>query len=268
MNITEAIMQRRSVRTYTGAALDDETAAKIVEYAAGLKAPFGAKCRIEMIRAAGGDKPVKLGTYGFIKGASDYLALIVGDGPLAEEGAAYVFEQAVLYCTSLGLGTCWLGGSFSRGSFSKQLTLAPDEKLRIVSPVGTASDKRHLSLISIFSSSAPKPRKPFTANFFRDRFGIPLSETEAGVYARPLEMVRMAPSANNKQPWRVVLDGQMLHFYKSASFGFDSIDLGIALCHFELTCREMGISGGFEVRNDAPEGHKATYVISWMPENR
>lgn len=230
----------------------------------GLKAPFGAKCRIELLNTAASTEPVKLGTYGFIKGA-DYLALIVdGEEPLRDEGAAYMFEQVVLYSTSLGLGTCWLGGSFSRGDFKKQLTLSPDEKIRIVSPVGYASDKKHFSFLSVFGSSKPKPRKPFTANFFHNKFGNPLTGDAAGIYARPLEMVRIAPSATNKQSWRVVMNIDALHFYKSASYGFDEIDLGIALCHFEQTCLELGVAGSYKVLTSAPKGQKATYVISWI----
>ena len=264
MKITETIQQRRSVRTYTGKPIDNETIENIKNYIAGLKAPFEAECRIELIQADTGNKPAKLGTYGFIKGASDYIVLIIKEAPLAEEGAAYVFEQVILYCTSLGLGTCWLGGSINKSSFKKHLVLNPDEKLRIVSPVGYASDKRHTSLLSIMSSSAPKPRKPFAVNFFHTQFGIPLTEDMAGDYAHPLRMVRIAPSANNKQSWRVVMDNHALHFYKSFSFGFDSIDMGIALCHFEQTCIESGIAGHFEVLKNAPTGKKATYVISWI----
>lgn len=265
MKITEIIPLRKSVRTYTGEPLDSATIRKITDYIASLTPPFGARCRIAVLGASASAEPVRLGTYGFIDGARDYLALIVEDGgTLAEAGAAYVFEQTILYCTSLGLGTCWLGGSFNRGDFRKQAALRPGEKIRIVSPVGRAAGKRHPSLLSVFGSSKPKPRKPFGANFFDGSFGEPLTETRAGRYALPLEMVRLAPSANNKQSWRVVMDERALHFYKSASFGFDSIDLGIALCHFEQTCIEEGIAGGFEVLADAPEIKSAAYVISWI----
>ena len=266
MNNIEAIRQRKSVRTYTGEPLDASIIEKIKEYIAGQEAPFGVKCHIEIIRSSIGEKPVKLGTYGFIKGATDFLALIIDDeGPLAEVGAAYLFEQVVLYCTSLGLGTCWLGGSFSRSAFKKQLTLNPGEKLPIVSPVGYASDKKHKSFQTLFGGSGDKPRKPFSANFFHSSFDTPLTEEVAGMYARPLEMVRLAPSANNKQSWRVVMDDKRaFHFYKSYSYGFDAIDLGIALCHFEQTCIEQQLPGHFEVLSNAPEGGKAAYVISWI----
>lgn len=267
MNLTESILQRRSIRTYTGEALDGAVVRKIRDYVTGLKPPFGAKCRIEVVQTAASDELVRLGTYGAIRGAQDFLALVVqNDSPLAQEGAAYIFEQAILYCTSLGLGTCWLAGFFDRGNFKKQLSLRPGEKLRCVSPVGYAADKPHRSISTLLNGGKPTPRKPFSETFFLGRFGEPLSEEAAGIYAQPLEMVRRAPSANNKQSWRVIFREEALHFYKTPSMGYESLDMGIALCHFELTCRELGIAGRYEVLNTAPEARKSTYVISWIIE--
>ncbi len=262
--ITEAILKRRSVRTYTGKALDEATAGKINDYIATLSAPFGAACSIALVRTAA-DGPVRLGTYGAIRGATDFLALVVRDGgPLAQEGAAYIFEQTLLYCTSLGLGTCWLAGFFDRGNFKKQLALRAGEKLRVVSPVGIAADKPHRSLSTLLTGGKPTPRKPFSETFFDHRLGEPLTEAAAGLWARPLEMVRRAPSANNKQSWRVVMDERALHFYKTPSLGYESLDAGIALCHFEQTCLEMGLEGRYETAEKAPAGEKAAYVASWI----
>lgn len=267
MKITEAIERRWSVRTYTGEPLDTATVQKITDYIATLTPPFGAKCRIELIRTAVIDEPVRLGTYGAIRGASDFMALVIQDDtPMSQEGAAYMMEQAILYCTSLGLGTCWLAGFFDRGNFKKQLALRPGEKLRCVSPVGYAADKPHLSISTIFSGSKPSSRKPFSTIFFNSKFDDPLTGDEAGTYARPLEMVRLAPSANNKQSWRVVVNGRALHFYKTSSMGYESLDMGIALCHFEQACIELGVEGRYQVLTDVPEGKKATYVISWITE--
>ncbi|MDR3219486.1 MAG: hypothetical protein LBU22_11045 [Dysgonamonadaceae bacterium] len=267
MSIIETIRQRRSVRSYTGEALRSEHVALIVDYIAGLEAPFGANVRIQPVHAAIEDSnPIKLGTYGWIGGAKDYLALIYEEAPLAEEGAAYLFEQLVLYCTGLGLGTCWLGGSFSRKDFGQQVKLKPDEKLKIVSPVGYASDKkRFVETYIVGAEKNHRTRKPFGANFFYGDFSTPLTEAAAGIYALPLEMVRLAPSANNKQSWRVTLDGDSLHFYQTFSYGFSAIDIGIALCHFGETCRETGITGHFETL-DAPREKDATYTISWIKD--
>jgi nitroreductase len=265
----EAIRQRRSVRSYTGEALSREHAGRIADCIAGLQAPFGAKVRILPVHASHGESgPVKLGTYGWIGGARDYLLLIYREGPLAGEGAACLFEQVVLYCTGLGLGTCWLGGSFSRKDFGRQVELAPDEKLRIVSPVGYASEKkRFVETWIVGAERNHRSRKPFGANFFHGNFSTPLTEEAAGIYALPLEMVRLAPSANNSQSWRVTLDGSTLHFYRTFSYGFSDMDLGIALCHFGETCRETGIAGHFEVV-DAPRERNAGYAVSWIGAER
>ncbi|MDR1407628.1 MAG: hypothetical protein LBJ23_06235 [Tannerella sp.] len=266
MSTVETIRRRRSVRSYTGEALSDEHVALIENHLSGLRAPFGAKARIQLIRSsAAGSEPVRLGTYGWIGGAKDYLALVYHEGPLAEEGAAWMFEQAILYCTGLGLGTCWLGGSFSRRDFGRQVTLRPGEKLRIVSPAGYASDrKRFVETYIVGAEKNHRTRKPFGTLFFHNDFSTPLTEEAAGVYALPLEMVRLAPSANNMQPWRVVLDGETLHFYRTFSYGFSSIDTGIALCHFGETCRETGMDGRFEVLPQrAATDTNARYTISW-----
>jgi len=265
MSIIEAIKQRRSVRSYNGKPLSKADADNILNFIAELKAPFGVNVRIKLIHGHTGDKPIKLGTYGWVSNATDFLALIYEPGVLAEESAAYVFEELVLHCTKLGLGTCWLGGSFSRKDFANQIVLNPNEKLKIVSPVGYAGTKKNfVETYIVRAEKHHSSRKPFGKTFFYKDPSTPLTEELAGVYAQPLEMVRLAPSANNTQPWRVIFDEDKLHFYKTFSFGFDAIDLGIALCHFEKTCQELNIPGHFEVLNAPQKGMK--YSVSWIGE--
>jgi nitroreductase len=103
MNIIETIKKRRSVRTYTGEPLRNEHILQIKQYIGQLQAPFGVNARIELINTNLDEKPVKLGTYGWINGASNYLAMIFEDAPFAETAAAYMFEQVILFCTDLGL---------------------------------------------------------------------------------------------------------------------------------------------------------------------
>jgi len=265
MNIVETIQKRRSVRTYTGEPLREEHISQIQQYINQLQAPFGIEARIELISICSDEKPIKLGTYGWIKGASEYMVMIYEDEPFAETAAAYMFEQAVLFCTDLGLGTCWLGGAFSRSDFKKQTKLQSNERLRIVSPVGYASEGRKRFLEKfIVQAEKNRTRKPFGELFFEKNFNNPLTETAAGDFSTPLEMVRLAPSATNKQEWRVLLDDHALHFYKQPYPMFDKIDMGIALCHFKLTCKELGIGGYFEITKDFPANDKLEYVISWM----
>ena len=77
--------------------------------------------------------------------------------------------------------------------------------------------------------------------FYDGAFDKPLPAENAGDLRLPLELVRLAPSAVNGQPWRLVLCGDRVHFYEkrgrgmaSAAWDIQKIDMGIALCHFEL----------------------------------
>ncbi|MDR1938102.1 MAG: hypothetical protein LBQ73_06365 [Tannerellaceae bacterium] len=265
MSVIESILQRRSVRSYTGEPLSKEHVERIEACIGSLKAPFGARARVGLIHTDTPAGKVKLGTYGVIGGARDFLVLAYEEGALAEEGAAYLFEQVVLFCTSLGLGTCWLGGSFSRKDFGKQLGPKPGERLRIVSPVGYPSDRKRFWESFIGADGNHTSRKPFGTHFFSGNFETPLTEEGAGIYRRPLEMVRIAPSANNSQPWRVLLEDGALHFYHRKSLGgFDAIDSGIALSHFGESCRELSIAGRFEPLGSAPRHKDATYSVSWI----
>ena len=268
MTIIETIEKRKSIRNYTGEPLKKEHAALITDCIAGLKAPFDApSVRIQLIHNRQSGR-AKLGTYGIIGGASDFLTLVYekeSSFPLMEEAAAYIFEQVILFCTGLGLGTCWLGGAFSRKDFAEPIGLKPDEVLRIVSPVGYINPKIRFTETLFGSKGKHLSRKPFESLFFHGDFNTPLSKEAAGIYEKPLEMVRIAPSANNQQTWRIVLDENNLHFYQHLSMiGFSAIDLGIALCHFEQTCKELGIAGKFKVlENKVPEKKGEKYVISW-----
>jgi len=269
MTIIEAIEKRKSIRNYTGESLREEHAILISDYIAGLKPPFEASSvRIGLIHTSQESGRIKLGTYGFVGGATDFLTLVYEKDnpfPLMEEAAAYAFEQAILFCTGLGLGTCWLGGSFSRRDFAEPVQLKSNEILRIVSPVGYINPKIRFSETLLGTKGKHLSRKPFESLFFHGDFNTPLTKEVAGIYEKPLEMVRRAPSANNQQSWRIVLDGSGLHFYQHLSvIGFNAIDLGIALCHFEQACKELGIAGKFEdLNNLAPEKRGEKYVVSW-----
>jgi nitroreductase len=267
MSTIESILRRRSVRSYTGEPLRKEHVERIETYIAGLKAPFGAQPRIRLIHTDAPAGKVKLGTYGVIGGARDFLTLACKKEPLTEESAAYLFEQVVLFCTSMELGTCWLGGSFSRKDFSGQTDLEEGEKVRIVSPVGYPGGRKRFWDVLIGAEKHHASRKPFGTLFFSQDFNTPLTEEAAGIYRQPLEMVRLAPSANNFQPWRILLDAGGLHFYHQKNLGgFDALDSGIALAHFGETCRELGLSGRFETLSSAPRPKDAAYSISWIPE--
>ena len=117
-----------------------------------------------------------------------------------------------------------------------------------VSPLGHPAPKMSLREGLMRKGVKADTRQSFRELFFANDFQTPLTPEAAGDLAEPLEMVRMAPSAVNKQPWRVVVCGDLIHFYEKQSKGYvnatgwdmQKIDIGIAMYHFDYGLAEQG----------------------------
>lgn len=267
-SLKEAVASRRSVRTFSDRPVSEALKQQLLEYAAGLQNPLGPKLRIQLIETQSAPKGEKLGTYGIITGAKTYLAVTVPQTAHAAEAVGYEFEQLVLYAASLGLGTCWLGGTFNRSAFAAQIEIGEQEMFPILSPVGWPQKQRLFEQVFRRNLKADR-RKPWDTLFFDDDFEKPLTPEAAGTYAEPLELLRQAPSAVNKQPWRVLRTADGFHFFQKGGMGgemdMQRIDLGIAVCHFHLSALELGLSGRLERRCPSVElPQDLSYVISWI----
>ncbi len=274
--VTDIIKKRVSMRTYEKGPMPAEQKSAIKDYFGKLTGPFEVKIRYALLeKPEQKEEDLKLGTYGVIRGASAFIAAAVEKKPYNMEQLGYQMEELILYATSLGLGTCWLAGTFSRSNFIKAIGAGKDELVPVVVPVGPPREKRSLLDTVMRSAAGSTKRKAWTELFFKGNFESPLDESSAGAYAVPLEMVRLAPSASNKQPWRILHSGGSCHFYLkhagiySNALGFDvqKIDIGIAMLHFEAAAREAGLSGSWKL--DKPEISQASeqleYIISWVP---
>lgn len=274
--IEEIVKARLSVRTYTEQTISEEIKRNIRDYIDTLDNPFGSEATFRLLESELASNAAKLGTYGVIKGARNYIGASVKDEALALEGLGYEFEKLILYITSLGMGTCWLGGTFKRSEFAKAMSIKEGEFFPAISPFGFAAGKKSFADSLVRFIAKGDTRKAWTELFFQQDFSTPLSEAEAGIYAGPLEMVRLAPSASNKQPWRIVKDQDICHFYEyqtpgySKTFGYDiqRIDMGIAACHFHLTAIEKGNEGEFKMLPDpiAALSENTLYKFSWIPK--
>lgn len=58
------------------------------------------------------------------------------------EALGYSFESLILYATSLGLGTCWLGGTFDHSGFASAMDLKEGYLFPAISPIGHFSGKK------------------------------------------------------------------------------------------------------------------------------
>ncbi len=252
-NITEQIKARRSVRTYDGRAIDESVKEQLLSFAKDIQNPFNISVGFKFLDAEkdGLTCPVVSGTEMYVGGK-------IKNVPNASVAFGYSFVAFVLYAQSLGLGTVWLGGTMNRSAFEKAMELGEDEMMPCATPIGYTAKKMSMRENMMRKAIKADKRLPFEELFFDGSFDTPLTKEKAGKFAEPLEMVRLAPSAVNKQPWRVVIADNTAHFYLKRSKGFDHvgkldmqmIDIGIVLCHFALTAEENGID--FEFTQSPP----------------
>jgi hypothetical protein len=141
---TDLIQQRTSTRTYQNRPLEKSIRGTLVQTLGSLQAgPLGNPSRFELIDSSQGDGQSLrgLGTYGFIKDAAGFIVgmLRKGEGDLEDFG--YQMERAVLVATGLGLGTCWLGGTFTKSRFARVINLGAGETIPAVTALGYIAPK-------------------------------------------------------------------------------------------------------------------------------
>jgi len=171
-------------------------------------------------------------TYGFFTGVQNYVAL-VGDPDNAAEDERYGYygQLLILEATLMGLGTCWVGGTFDRTA----VPLDPDKGRSVgcVITIGEVSDKltgREKTIKRITHRRGSKTVEQMSS------FAEPVPEW----FLDGIRAVQKAPSAVNRQP--VVFsyrDGDVIASVKDVTTERVFYDLGIAKLHFEI-----GAGGG------------------------
>ena len=259
------IRHRRSVRTFNGVPLKPETAEEVLDYANSVENPYGLSIQWYLldVRKEGLKCPVITGTDTFIAGK-------MKRAPHGEEAFGYAFEKVVLFAESKGLGTTWIGGTMDRKAFEQAIGLAPDEVMPCVSPLGVPAEKMSVKETLMRKAVKADSRMPLSDLIYDGGFGTVLKPDRYGDLTDAFEMVRWSPSAVNKQPWRLILDGNDVHFYEKKAKGYvdatgwdmQKIDLGIALCHFEIGVREAGRNCEFLLSDPGVIAPDDTYYIA------
>jgi nitroreductase len=312
-SVLTLIRLRYSCRTYEEVPIAAEKRQALTEFAtARQQGPLGSLARFVLITATEEDRSALrgLGTYGIIRGATGFILGAVQKGPHDMEDFGHLMEQVILRATDLGLGTCWLGGTYTRSSFARKITLRKDEVLPAITAVGNIADRRSvMDHVCRGPLSRGDHRLPWERLFFDGDFNQPLREEVAGAYAMPLKMVRLGPSASNKQPWRIIREdapltpaeqskpgasqtasgpalngdakGDTWHFYVQRTPGYppalgrsfvygdlQRMDMGIAMCHWELSAAELGLPGKWVVEEPpiARPDKRTEYVVSWVAQ--
>ena len=273
MSIIELIKLRTSWRNYASSKLKPEVLEQIQNYLSQeFIGPFGNQSKFFLIENDQKEEKIKLGTYGFIKNAPYFIVGKIRPDRNSFFDYGYLLEKIILFLTEMDLGTCWLGGTFKREQISWQIPMNSDELIPAITPAGYKAGSRSIRDSVIRLAAGSKKRKEWGKLFFENDFKSELKPDNQN-YHTMLEMVRIAPSASNKQPWRIVHAGSCYYFFLCRtknyqkvfkSIDIQEIDLGIAMYHFEAAARELDQNGRWK-RNLSLKKLRDDweYIISW-----
>lgn len=282
--IPDLIRSRRSVRTYEKRPIPPESRQALESFIGSLpKPPFGSAVRFLAVSADAGDADSLkgLGTYGVISNPAGFVIAAVNPSDDGLFDFGFLMEAVCLKLSDLGLGSCWNGGSFRKSRFSGRIGAAGGEVVPSVLSFGVPSGRKSWIERVVTAGAGSARRLPFEDLFFDGGFNRPLTEAEAGKAAQALESVRLAPSASNRQPWRVVRDGGdgSFHFFLRMNAAYQRkmkwarlvnlqvVDMGIAACHFGLAAEASGLKGRWR-RDPGPapsDPDAGRYMVSWTP---
>lgn len=212
MTMLEAILARHSVRAYLDTPIDAETVKRLRDELAQCNEEGG--LHLQLIT----DEPDAFGGfmahYGKFTGVHNYIALVGKKSRELDEKLGWYGERVVLLAQMLGLNSCWVGLTFSRGQAKKNILVDKGEELRAVIALGYGKTQ------GVEHESRPLRECCRASGTMPEWFG------------RGMKAAMLAPTAVNQQRFRFTLlpDGSV----KAESLGgaYSKVDLGIVKYHF------------------------------------
>ena len=211
MDLLQAMRNRHSVRSYTNKPIEGEVKEKLSALIAQCNGESGLHIQLVLDEPNAFDS--MMAHYGKFSSVRNYIVMAGKKTAELEETCGYYGEKIVLYAQTLGLNTCWVAMTYSKGKAVFQLD--QDEKVCLVIAVGYGETE----------GTAHKVKS-------RERV-MKVQGTPPEWFIRGINAALLAPTAMNQQKFVFSLDGNTVS--AKAGMGFYSrIDLGIAKYHFEI----------------------------------
>lgn len=228
----EASEKRISCRAFQDRQIETDILNKLKDCIKALNAASGLRFQL----FASDSPSIRMNAAMFSGPIYTYAALVGIDTPEDAEKVGYYGQQLVLYATQLGLGTCWVAGTYDHDSIAP--VLSEGEKVWDVIPMGYAAEKMPMKQKMIRSSIRARSRK-------RESFLVGDSDAPDWVWAG-IEAIMKGPSAVNQQPVNILRqDGKAYAKLIKSGHGLEYNDLGIAKKQFEVGSAHAGIKGHF-----------------------
>lgn len=226
IDYVSAIHQRISRRSYLPAPIEEEKLAVLKQEIE--KANRESGLTITLLED-GSEAFDGVKSYGMFSGVRS-LIVLKGFEEIEHlrEKAGYYGERLVLAATALGLGTCWVGGTFDKES--EVFALPKGEQIVCVVTVGHVAQSSLKE--KVIRGVMHRKTKPIEEMVRTDR---PLSPEEEAA----MELVQHAPTARNTQKVVFSFFGDRITAGVPDDAPFDLVDLGICKLHFEIGMREL-----------------------------
>ena len=225
MTESEAIQARHSVRKYLDKSIEAEKIEAIQKCIDLCNREGGLHFQLVTNEPKAFRNSIDWANYGKFQNVSNYIAIIAPKGNDGSVIAGYYGEKLVLLIQSLGMNTCWVGGTFKK--VRDAYTIGTGEELKCVISLGYGA-----------TQGVQHPQKKTFADVAQAQEPVP-EWFKNGVGAALL-----APTAVNQQKFRFILhDGNRVEAVaKFSLIGYSHLDLGIAKYHFEVGAGRESLS--------------------------
>lgn len=243
--LLNSVYKRRSMRNYLDEKLTAEELTKVKDYLQQLK-PLCEDIKVDYKIVPCKDTNCKFN--------AEYCLIVYSEEKnlwLANIG--YMLEQWDLYLTSLNIGVCWYGMG------------KVEEKMR---------NGLNYGIMLCFGKNNESDFRTDITYIKRKDVGDVWSGITDGKLG---EIVRLAPSAVNSQPWKVEQNGNELKVYRVKGNTpvlsgilfkhWNKVDIGIFMCFLEVALESEGYAFTKQLHADTDDKKKiltATYTISAM----
>ena len=223
MTLLEAIYQRISRRTYLSTPIEKDKIDRIGELIKQYNSLSG--LTIEFIEDGSTAFNGLAKSYGMFKNVRSLL-IFKGDknDTYLKEKVGYYGELLILEAIKLGLGTCWVGATFDRKD--EVFSVKENEDLVCVITVGTVAAEV-TTKEGFIRKITHRKKRPLEYFYHSD-------VTPSQWFINGVKAVQIAPSANNRQAYRLEYKEDRATIKIEDKSVYDLIDLGIAKLHFEI----------------------------------
>jgi nitroreductase len=278
MDLYQAIINRHSVRRFRNIPLSQSTLANVDEIIS-QTTPLIPKNRFVVMRRdvlGGEDLIAAMGGYGRILKPPHFLmSYIVGDQyPLVDLG--YRMEQIAIKMVQLGVSICFVGSLGRESDIRIRFRLLRDARTAAFLIFGYPADTMTGRTVNAILRKKQGPNTKLTSDriFYNETFEQPQSPPD--YLAQLIEAGRLAPSANNAQPWRFLWYDQHLYLYvrkDNPRYGnklphqqYRFFDAGTCMGNITLAMKALGITGDwtllFEEEPFLPQKTKALHPLA------